>query len=381
MKKLIISLIIIIAFQSNIKAQFEVTYCAVWSPFAEEWWNGPLGSCELPNIVCTPAGCVIVSWRPAYVTSYWVPETFISVFEREQLSHFAGWPTSQIVINNSPLVSNLVMGTFGMTDIEPALGGLASTRTSSGKGDYYLNAHVGPVYFAKEATQDLPAGSSEGGWGGNCIYYSTRQDAFQWRTGLLDLLNPANLIASLPQSAMNCASTSIPSTWGPMRGSSIPLLKPETSIINALALKTGPACDPAVNVAPILFPDLNCYSSSFTMPRTGKTRAASPDYAAYITAIKAYGLAANSASVAGGSKICGQGGIACFPMGTPAPVVAQVINTKLTPLVNRWAYILWSFRSTCADWPYFPWEFPKHLGFCGEQPGLMAAEMARQAGL
>lgn len=206
LKVFLIILVILLSFNPSIKADTlpwdllrAVTFCKVWSPQMQ------LLAVTTPNACAWP---VPPSPIPGFLHTYFLPDVFVSVFDDEKFSHFAPWPVSLSVILKSPLISNLVMrrncvtGLGACSDLEYLTGGFSSARDSSGSGDFKLNAHVGPVFGTKQfATLNPTVLATLSQLGSldpiptprpdeNCIYYSTRQDAYQWRTGRLDLLNP-----------------------------------------------------------------------------------------------------------------------------------------------------------------------------------------------
>lgn len=160
------------------------TFCGVFDDDAMDYEVGSLGSCTIPTLLGP---------MPAFEITYWVPEVMVSVFDRESDSHFAAWPASVLINHNSPVVSGWVMKHFGMEDLEPMSMGFSSARDKDGNGEFELNAHVGPVMFSQELTNELPGGGAPLGSDGRCHWYSTRMDAYQWRTGRLDYTNPAYL--------------------------------------------------------------------------------------------------------------------------------------------------------------------------------------------
>jgi len=174
----------------------------VYSPVAAQTWVGGWGSCYNPSPPPLPP-------HPAFLHTWYVPETFVSVFETEAVSHFNGWPVPQKQIAQTPLVANAVNAVFGTADGESVVYAPTLHADASGGGGHTLQAHVGPVFFSAEAAAQIapwndsapPVRGSE-----TCINYSTRMDSYEWKTGNLDttLANPtfdAILAASAAGSA------------------------------------------------------------------------------------------------------------------------------------------------------------------------------------
>jgi hypothetical protein len=420
------------AFAAHTTTIFDVTYNKVFNPIAFDFQ-------------VTPMGCMIKSRfgfsYPGNLYSWWVPETFVSVFDAPINSHFKMWPIALSQILKEGAIANLVYHRFGKHNVSPSWT-VKSRQPVDGGGDFFLNAHVGPVFFAQEAYAKMaflfgPLTFPLHGLDGKCIHYSTGMDAEQWRFGTLDrhfanmtfnllaasggltllsagqktkvgqficntvktlggngdcssnLLDSATSLLPIALSSpiTGCAALGLsflPPIGIPRYALADPAFFAQKKLIFAREFLYGPACDVNVNTYPIIDSNTYCYDNRFIFPRTGHVRAQTWPEAAYITAIKSLQLATVTSAqfpFTPLAKICTEEGDTCFPYGTPSKIVSMRFRDfEAFGSTNRIGYVVWTLRGGCRS-SYYPRAMVNTMMMTqkGAMRGLVLAEWQRQA--
>lgn len=185
----------------------DVSFCSVFSQLAFKYIVLPRGSCY----ICTPYGCIA-----SHLHNFFVPEAYISVHDRSLNSAFSPWPVAKSQILKEPAAANIVYNSFGKKNLSNPTAN-RSKLDEEGQNRYFLDVHVGPVFFSQDFFDDLANQyfynkkviRPEHDQDGRCIQYSTVFDSFQWRGGSLDrnFMNMSwNIIAASVGSYMLSAS-------------------------------------------------------------------------------------------------------------------------------------------------------------------------------